>query len=403
VSGAAHGHASGLAGYDPYDALRGTRVPEWVKRNGTARQATIQFRKRCPVNLAPLLGIRPFVMAKAAASFLTAQARSILPGDRPDDEERQEARALVQAMRSAEGNLGDGAWGYEFDVQTRWAYYPAGTPNVVATTFAAMALLEAGIVFGEDAWIDEGVRAGRFVSCSLLVREAARAWVRYTPGSDRLIHNASLLGASVLAAAGAVGGYPQLLDDALAVARTSVRAQEESGRWPYGEGADVSWADNFHSAYSLSALITVWHATGDPDVLRAIQRGASYWGENFFDADAAPRYFDRRSHPYDIHSAATAVETAVRLGEVGVDMSERARGVARWTERNLLAADGTTFYRRHRAWTDHRHFVRWGDGHWAVARATRHTAEAGAAATPLALAIAAAARAAGGVEGSSGE
>jgi hypothetical protein len=43
-----------------------------------------------------------------------------------------------------------------------------------------------------------------------------------------------------------------------------------------------------------------------------------------------------------------------------------AERVAEWTRRNLLAADGTTYYQKHRLWTDRRHFVRWGDAHWAL-------------------------------------
>ena len=34
------------------------------------------------------------------------------------------------------------AWGYPFDVQTRWSFYPAGSPNVVVTSFAVQGLLE---------------------------------------------------------------------------------------------------------------------------------------------------------------------------------------------------------------------------------------------------------------------
>ena len=65
-----------VVGLDPFDALRGSRVPRWVKRNRPARQALIQLRKRCPLDLAPLLGVRPFAMAKAVATFLTAAART---------------------------------------------------------------------------------------------------------------------------------------------------------------------------------------------------------------------------------------------------------------------------------------------------------------------------------------
>ena len=48
------------------------------------------------------------------------------------------ALALLDADRTA----GDVAWGYPFDVQTRWSFYPAGSPNVVVTSFAVQGLLD---------------------------------------------------------------------------------------------------------------------------------------------------------------------------------------------------------------------------------------------------------------------
>ena len=43
-------------------------------------------------------------------------------------------------QRAVEGI--DRAWGYEFDVQTRWSFYPARTPNIIVTTFVANAFLD---------------------------------------------------------------------------------------------------------------------------------------------------------------------------------------------------------------------------------------------------------------------
>lgn len=368
-----------VVGVDPYDALRGSRVPAWVGRHRATRQALIQLRKRLPIDLAPLLGVPPFMMAKAVACFLTATARTAGAAGSPSPESHDRARALVSALLGAEGNLGDGAWGYEFDVQTRWAYYPTGTPNVIATAFVAHALLEAGSVFGESEWTAQGIEAASFVSASLLVRDRASSpWIRYTPSSDALVHNASLLGASVLAQAGETADDAGMVRDALEVARTSIARQRADGRWAYGEQAGLEWADNFHTAYNLMALLAVWRATGDEGVAESLRLGAEYWQASFFDSGGVPKYYDTKAAPLDIHCAATAIEAAVRLGEAGIDLLPLARSVAEWTRAHLVAPDGTTYYRRHGSWTDRRHFVRWGDGHWAIALATLEVAERGA-------------------------
>jgi hypothetical protein len=71
-------------------------------------------------------------------------------------------------------------------------------------------------------------------------------------------------------------------------------------------------------------------------------------------------------YPYDIHSAGTAVDVAARLGSWGVPVGDLAERVAMWTQAHLIASDGSTWYQKHRLWTDRRHFVRWGDAHWAL-------------------------------------
>lgn len=356
-----------LSGFDPYDALRGRHLPRFVCNHRVLRRVAIQLRKRVPVNLAPMYGVRPFVMAKAVACFLSAHSRrSYSRGITGDD--RRQAAMLVDTLLESDGCLGDGAWGYEFDVQTRWAYYAAGSPNLIATVFAGHALLEAGMVFGQEAWTGLGVDAALFSLRELHLESAKHGGplFRYTMDSDRLIHNANLLGASLLAAASRI--RPALAARAISAARTSVRAQDESGRWAYGEGASLGWADNFHTAYNLGALLHLRRCTSEFDP--SIARGARFWTHNFFGADGAPRYYDHTAMPYDVHSGATAVEVAIRLRLAGFEDAGVAERCADWMRANLVSADGTTWYQKWGRFTDRRRFVRWGDAHWDLAVAT---------------------------------
>ena len=66
----------------------------------------------------------------------------------------RQALDLLAEDRSA----GPRAWGYPWDMQTRWSFYPAGSPNIVATAFASSGLLEAA---GPCARPDFAARAGR--------------------------------------------------------------------------------------------------------------------------------------------------------------------------------------------------------------------------------------------------
>jgi hypothetical protein len=282
-------------------------------------------------------------------------------------------------MDTANGNTGDGSWGYEFDVQTRWAYYPAGTPNIIATFFAGRGLAEAGATFGVPAWLDRAQEAAAYVTASLAdASDTNHPFFTYTRTNPRLVHNANLLGAGFVAGMGSLRGETDRLEMALKAAATTIADQREDGSWPYGRGGGLRWCDNFHTAYDLDGLLLLWLATGDDAVYRALSRGVVYWTEKFFGERGEPKYYPNRALPYDIHSAATAVDVASRLATWGFPTVRIARQVANWTRANLIdPGSGATWFQKRRFFVDRRNFIRWGDGHWALAQASLVLLESG--------------------------
>lgn len=365
-------------GHDPYDALRGTRLPAIVRRTPKLRQLAIQLRRRCPMDLASLYGIEPFVMAKSVAGYLAGHSRRTFShGDIGAG--LPAAQEIADALFRADGNLGDGAWGYEFDVQTRWAYYPAGSPNLIATVFVGTALMEAGLVFGRDDWIGSGIEAARFVLRELFdpADQSRQAVFRYTSETQRVVHNANLLAAGMLAVADGISPDAGMTEAVRLAVPISVSSQQDSGRWSYGVGAGLHWADNFHTAYNLIGLLQV-RRLGIPGVADAIERGVDFWVDTFFGPDGTPYYFDDRRYPYDIHSAATAVDVAGRLSLAGYDTQDTEVRCAHWLRGTLLHDGGRTGYAVHRWYTDNRNFIRWGDSHWEAAQGTEALIATGA-------------------------
>ncbi len=121
-------------GPDPFDAL----VWQWpaaLVGGRRRRQALIQLHARSPVDLRRLYRRQHPQIAKALGIFGSAGMRAHrLTGDARPRDLGLRALELLDADRTA----GPRAWGYPWDMQTRWSFYPAGTPNVVATTFAAL-------------------------------------------------------------------------------------------------------------------------------------------------------------------------------------------------------------------------------------------------------------------------
>lgn len=351
-------------GFDPYDGLSGTRIPEAMLGNSRTRQVIVQVCKRSPWRLETVFSVAPRHFAKADGAMLTAVSRCQHAGGM---HVAVASAGIVARLDAADlARSGSGGWGYEFDVQTRWAFYPAGSANLIATFFIGRGFALDGLVRCDPA-SDE-----RFTdACAFLVDRLFRAgeapFFAYTLMSDTLVHNANLLGAGLVAVAGAKLGRDEWVRAGLAAALTTVAAQEEDGSWAYGAGKGLEWSDNFHTAYNLDGLLLVWLATGDAVVRAALDRGVEHWVQDFFEPDGAPRYYPGKPYPYDIHSAGTAVDVAARLATWGWDTAPLAERVAAWTERNLVdQLSGLTYFQKHGFWTDKRHFVRWGDAHWAL-------------------------------------
>ncbi len=359
-----------LSGTDPYDAMRSPLVPRYLSARRVPRQVLIQLRKRLPFDLASVLRISPYVMAKTVGCALSSSARAAVAlsvTESPEVNER--IRDLVRSLDQCGGSLGGGAYGYEFDVQTRWAFYPAGSPNVIATVFVARGLLEAGLAFGNANWTERAIEACRWIDDNLMVTTGRGSYYTYVPGQETLVHNANLLASMMSAFAGRVLGDGRLIDRAIAAASSSIDAQRPDGSWPYGDKQGLGWADNFHTAYNLDALCHIWLSIGDASARRAVERGVGSWRSNFFGPDGEAYYFHDKHWPIDIHSAATAVDVDAKLAMAGFGSSGIAHRVEGWVERNLAHGSETAF-RRYRAFTDMRRFPRWGDAHWAMGRAS---------------------------------
>lgn len=366
-------NAEDWSGYDPYDALRSPLVRALSFGSKWPRIAWIQLVKRSPVNLRPLLGVTKGTNPKGlalAVRGLVADGQS-----RRRDRRADVARLLdrLDDLRS-DGATGSG-WGYNFDWQSRAFFVPKGTPSIVCTTFVAHAYLDAYAAFGEAKWLDRAREACAFILTDLHRSPGPDAsfCFAYTPVDESRVHNASMLGAELLARVSRETGESELVDAALDATRYTIAAQAEDGSWPYGDAANQSWIDNFHTGFVLVSLAEVIEACGAPAWNSAIERGYRFFRERFFLEDGTPCYYPGRPYPIDVHSAAQALVTFARFA--GQDPEARAYGrkVARWTIENMMGDDGRFHFQKHERWTNRISFIRWSQA-WMVYGLARHIA-----------------------------
>lgn len=340
-----------FAGHDPFDALNSRlfqATPLAQSRN--ARFVWTQLVKRSPVDVRPVVRVPAERNAKGVALFalaLLANYRRV-----KTEEARQQARAMLAALLSMKiDGYSGAAWGYNFDWQSRNFFAPRELPTIVATAFAARALVEGDLH-------EEARSVCEFIKKDLprSVDNETEVCFSYAPNSNTRVFNASLLAAEVLAST----GEPELLDLAERATRYVVNNQRPDGSWYYGADPKQSWIDNFHTAYILFSLQRIINSTSfGAEFQPALERGYEYWKNNFFLADGWPKYYHDDPYPADAHAAASAIVTFLECRGLDRDALTMAQKVATWTIQHLRDRRGFFYYQRRRFYTIRKPYMRW--------------------------------------------
>ena len=352
-------------GPDPYDGLF-WRWPRPLVGGRRRRQAIIQLHARLPVDVRRLYRRQHALIPKALGVYGSVGVRaSHLAGTPQPPPFALHALELLAADRAA----GAVAWGYHWDVQTRWSFYAAGSPNVVATSFAAAGLLEGAAATGRAEPAARARAAARWVLEELWVEP--EGYFAYHPGRPVNVHNASLLGAWLVHVA--LDGDAAAADRVARAVERTLAAQRADGSWAYGDGPGLEWADSFHTGYVLSCLERM--RAVDPRVDEAVARGAAHY-RRYFDEQGRARLWAHKPFPEDGHSAGTGLTTLAllqRRGLVEPDILERV--AARLLRSGLR--DGHVVHRRYRRGRSTVRYLRWCDAHVALGLVDAAAAMAG--------------------------
>jgi hypothetical protein len=348
--------AANWRGPDPYDGLW-WGWPQILVQGRRRRQVVSQLHARSPVDIRRLYRRSHPLIPKALALFGSTGLRvNTLTGS---ERARQLALNALDLL-AADQRAGSSAWGYHWDVQTRWSFYPAGSPSIVNVSFAVAALLEAERDAGRADLGDRARAAARWVIDNLWIEP--EGFFAYHPHSRTNIHNANLLGAWLVWAA--LGDEPVVRERALRAVERSVADQRPDGSWPYGESeTNLGWADSFHSGYVIICLDRL--RSLDPGIDDAVARGARFY-ERFFGPSGEARLWTERKYPEDGHSAGTglsALAVLLRRGHVDSELLDR---VARRLMRSGMRNGHVIFRRYGFGFRSLVRYMRWCDGHAAL-------------------------------------
>jgi len=353
---------SDYAGYDPYDALNSPFIRMVSSRSKWLKIACTQFLRRSPLNLRTILATQTGHNPKAIGLFLWGYTRLYAMGGKP--EYRQKIEYLLDLLEKtrSEGWSGN-CWGYNFDWQNRTMWTPKYTPTIVNSAFIGHALLDTYFLGGVDRALDMAVGIKDFI-CNDLIRdeEDDRLCFSYTPRDDNYVHNANLLGASLLIRLYRICEDRTLEKLALASLRYGLHHQREDGAWDYGQMNLMRYVDSFHTGFNLQALHYFIREGYDTLCQPHYDLGLRYYVQNFFLPDGTAKYYDNKVFPVDIHSLCQAVVLLSHPLVVG--QSELLERTLTWMLKHMWSPKGYFYYRKGRFHTNKICYMRWSQS-WA--------------------------------------
>ncbi|MDD5195917.1 MAG: hypothetical protein PHQ96_09660 [Candidatus Omnitrophica bacterium] len=331
-------------GYEPFDGLSGVLRPI-AFGNLLLERMLLQLVRQSPLNLRPILGIKPLDSTIARGYMAWGYCNMY----RVSGEQKYKDKVnlcLEWLMENKSSGYEQYAWGKHFDFASRYGFYRAFEPILIWTALIGHAFLEAYELFKESRYLS--------------VADSLCAWILKLPrsrtspgfcigyhGRDDVahIHNSNLMGAAILARTAKYTGNEEYLAVAREAASYSCSRQLPNGAWFYGEETKNHWIDNFHTGYNLDGLKCYINYSGDKEYEGALKKGFVFYRDNFFEENGRPKYYHDKAYPIDIQCASQSIDTLTNFSQYDETALESALKVAIWTIDNMQGKESYFYYR----------------------------------------------------------
>jgi hypothetical protein len=355
-----------FSGYDPYDGLRSRIINHIPLRSKYLKIAWIQFFKLMPINLRSIFLIDKGINPKGMGLFLSSYTN--LYRITKDKIWLNKAEYICKwLIENRSKNYSNYCWGYNFDWQNRAFYLPKFTPTIVNTSFIGHSILDLYKIT-KDKKLLEIVKS----SCEFIVKDLNRfetdshLCFSYTPIDYTRVHNASILGAGLLARFSKItlnDNYDEIINKC---SNYLIYHQKDDGGWVYAQTNFQGWVDSFHTGFNLFSLKFVNKKLNDDEVRKSIKLGTKFYEENFFLNDGAPKYYNNKTFPLDIHSSAMGL---VYFSDINLKLATK---IYEWMVNNMLDNDGYFYFRKNKFFKNKISYMRWVQA-WAFFGLTKYS------------------------------
>ena len=303
-------------GYDPYDALNSPLLRMLSFNLKYSRIFCAQILKRLPFNLRPFLGIKKDYNPKGLGLFLWGYAKMYRVDGKAEYLNRiQYLLELLETLKS-KGYSGN-CWGYNFEWQSSAFYIRKYTPTIVNSSFIGHALIDAYRYTADERALEMAISIKDFIINDLNRKEEnGTLCFSYTPIDNTTVHNANLLGASLLIRLYKYVGDLKLKEIACAALDYTMKYQNNDGSWYYAETNYQRWIDSFHTGFNLQSILYFFEEGYGKKYKDIFEKGIEFYKNNFFLDNGTPKYYHNKVYPIDIHSSAQAIVFFSKIGNI---------------------------------------------------------------------------------------
>ena len=360
-------------GYDPYDTLNSFINFKMFGKWGPP--VAIQFGKKNPFNIRPLMGIKKGLNPKGMGLFL--KAYSTLYRITGEQRYKEKATYLFNWLSEhpSEGYSGF-CWGYNFDWASPGSYHDAYTPSGVVTSFVIDGVYEYLKVFGDKDAEEIIHSAAKYINVDLPVTELDGGLsIAYTPHSKGACYNASLLGAEILVKSAALNHNIEYLNKAKSAVNFVLTRQKEDGRWNYSfnpENNTERAQIDFHQGYVAQSLYRYMELSGDrdPKIESAVRRGLDFYFKNQFFENGRAKWRLPKLYPADIHNQSQGIISLVEMNSYSDQYLPFADKIAKWTIDNMQHKNGYFYYQKFKNFSNKIPYIRWSQAWMLLALST---------------------------------
>lgn len=352
-------------GWDPYDGLMSKvfQAMPVLRQTRITRLMWIQFIKKMPFNMRPLLKIDKGYNPKGLALFISGYSEL-------SKIENYYGQSITQIKSLADklitlrspGYSGN-CWGYNFDWESKAFFQKKNTPTIVATTFVASSLLDAYEATRDEAYLEAAISSKDFI-----VKDLNRTYNKegdfafsYSPNDTTSVFNASLLGARLLSRIYTYNKEIELIELAKKAVAYCCNYQNEDGSWFYSTLPFHQWIDNFHTGFNLECIFEYGKFAKDNSYVQNFEKGMDYYLKTFFDEKGRSKYYNKSLYPIDIHAPSQLIITLSKsnLFEDHKEIIDRVTG---WTIENMQSPKGYFYFQKRKYYTNKIPYMRWSQG-----------------------------------------